>query len=340
MPDRLQTYRNRVSDAVDSWQANVCNPYIIAYNTAFRNYNEAFNRQKESDKARAELFVSAASILPGSILMATAASSSLRVLANRAALNMLAKSNLTRTLSIYKAASENATAAFATGKLLDMIKDATGGKIKDAVIKATSLSDNMLASDPLNRDKQLNTWLTNHKLCAFEAAEAIENSPSGDAEKDRAYAALRQAPVANKPQGALNPGPLALKIELGFYMMALLESDELVTMPPQMPGSYGTVVGMKSRPIEKMPSAKDYPRAVNRGSSGTSQWVGIARPGGEVEDRIDEVSKKVRSRAFYAPSGLFGKPDTRKMQELRDAEAWLNWLADATRPLNPLGLRT
>ena len=54
MPDRLQSYRNQVSDAVDAWQANVCNPYIIAYNTAYKSYNDTFKKQNDSDKARAE----------------------------------------------------------------------------------------------------------------------------------------------------------------------------------------------------------------------------------------------------------------------------------------------
>ena len=45
--------------------------------------------------------------------------------------------------------------------------------IKDSIVKAMSNSRDLLATDPLNRDKQLNSWLINHKLLAFEAADAM-----------------------------------------------------------------------------------------------------------------------------------------------------------------------
>ncbi|QNQ10347.1 hypothetical protein [Sphingomonas alpina] len=344
MADRLQEYRNRVSDAVDSWQANVCNPYIIAYNTAYLSYNETFKKQKESDKARAELFVSAAAILPGSILMATAANASLRVLANRVALHTLANRNLTRVLNVYQAIGASPTAMFAVGKVLDGVKAEIGKQIKDSVTKAMQVSNNLLATDPLNRDKQLNTWLTNHKLCAFEAADAIEhNRAIGDAEKKRMFGLLQQAPIANKPVGIIDPSRLALKIELGFYMMALLDSDELITT--QATGS-GGIARSTSKPIDMMPSDPKYPRSTmpsyGPGYVGSYQSVGISRPGGDVEEQIDKVHKQVRGTAFYAPSGWFGKSDlaTVKNKELTDAEKTLGWLATQTSPLTPLGLRS
>ncbi|MGH6613586.1 hypothetical protein [Sphingomonas sp.] len=341
MADRLQEYRNRVSDAVDSWQANVCNPYIIAYNTAYLAYNAAFNLQKESDKARAELFVSAAAILPGSILMATAANSSLRVLANRVALQALAHRNLSRVLNVYQAVGNNATAVFAVGKVLDGVKAEIGKKIKESVIKAMQVSTNLLATDPLNRDKQLNTWLTNHKLCAFEAADAIERGSIGNTEKQRLFDQLLQAPIANKPVGIIDPSRLALKIELGFYMMWLLDSDALNSSPGG--GAEAGVYNAKSKPIDVMPSDPKYPRpTLPRSPYAAYDWVSITRPGGDVEDQIDKVHKQVRGTAFYAPSGWFGKSDlaTVKSKELADAEKTLGWLAVQTSPLSPLGLRS
>jgi len=134
--DRNQTYRNQVSDAVDAWQANVCNQYIIAYNTAYKSYVETFGKQKESDKARAELFVSIAALIPGSILMATAATSSLRVVAHRAALRVLCYRRAEVALNVYNAVAPSATAKFALGKVLDVVKEQTGKKIQDDITKA------------------------------------------------------------------------------------------------------------------------------------------------------------------------------------------------------------
>ncbi len=340
MPDRLQAYRNQVGDSVDAWQANVCNPYIIAYNTAYRSYQDSFNKQKENDKANAELFVSIAALIPGSILMASAATASLRVVANRAALRLLASRSATRTLAVYNAVGANATATFAIGKTLDIVKDEAGKKIKDAVVKAMSNSQDLLATDPMNRDKQLNSWLINHKLLAYDAAAAVEESRTMSAgAKEQAYAQLRSAPIANRPIGKLDPARLAPKIELGFYMIWLLDSDELVTeVSPAGPYGHGRY---SSAPIQKMPSDKDYPRGNVDRSRGPVQWVGVTRPGGNVEDRIDTLNKQLRGKAFYEAGGLFGKSDANqaRVKEVAAAEQVLSWLSNVTQPLAPLGLR-
>ncbi len=122
------------------------------------------------------------------------------MIANRAALRVLAERSAARTLSVYNAITSNATATFAIGKTLDLVKDATGKAIKEAAVKAMANSRDALATDPLNGDKQPNSWLINHKLLAFEAADAIEASRTMNADdKEQAYAQLRAAPIANKP---------------------------------------------------------------------------------------------------------------------------------------------
>ncbi len=334
MSNRLQTYRNVVSDAVDAWQSRVCNPYIVAYNTAYRSYLATFNKQNESNRARAEMFVAMASIVPGSILMATAASSSMRLIAHRAALSMLARRNATRTLARYEALAADATTKFAVGKVLDIVKNDVGKTIKDAVTKAMTNTTNLFDSDPLNRDKQLNSWLLEHKLAALDAGKAIEDSRVlTSSAKDAAFAQLRLAPIANRPNAVLASNPLAEKIEHGFYMVWLLDSDALVTQTAApmgyFPGSYS------STPIDVLPSSPLYPRSRGDGR----QWVGVSRPGGDVEDRIDELNKKLLGKKFYE-SGFFGKDDRLKLQEVRAAEQVLQWLSNATQPLEALGVRS
>ncbi len=332
MPDRFQTYFNRVTLAVDGWQSRVCNPYIVAYDAAYTSYKETFDKQKESNKAQAEMFIAIASMLSGSILMSAATTSSLRVIAHRSALSILAARNATRVLAKYEAIASNAAAKFAVGKVLDIAKDEVGKKIKDAVTRAISNTSSLLSTSPLSRDKQLNTWLLEHKILAIAAAQAIEDSRTmtNDA-KEKAYAQLRLAPIANMPQGQMNSGPLAEKIELGFYMMWLLDSDELVTQVVPASGYYSGKYTSKA--IDVLPSSPQYPKA------NKTQWVGISRPGGDVEDQIDKLHKKLRGKKFYE-SHWYGKNDTKKMQEVQESERVLVWLSDQTQPLAALGLRS
>jgi hypothetical protein len=332
MPDRLQTFRNLVQDSVLDWQANVCNPYIEAYDKAYTNYKDSFDKQKESDKARAEMFVAIISILPGSSLMATAGTSSLRVIANRGALRLLAVRSATKTLATYNAVLENASAKFAVGKVLDIVKDETGKKIKDAATRTMSNSRDLISTSPLSRDKQLNSWLLNHQLLANDAAQAIESSRSmsNDA-KDKAYLQLRLAPIANRPQGKIVPVELALKLELGLYMIWILDSDELISQTmvatEYFAGEY------ISEPIDALPSSPQYPKPAK------NQWIGVRRPGGDVEDRIDELHKKLFKEKFYKSNWL-GKDDTKKTQEVQKSERTLQRLSDQTQPLSALGLRS
>jgi hypothetical protein len=342
MADRLQTFRNLVSDAADSWQANVANPYIIAYNTAYQSYVKTFDKQKESNKAQAELFVSIALILPGSVLAVAAASKSLQVLARRQAIRALAFGSARRGALRYKAVIGDAGAKFAIAGILDVVKDQAKvkKKIEEAVKDVISKTGDLLLTDPLNRDKQLNSWITNHKLLAYAAAEAIENDPAmnNDA-KNKAYAELRLAPIASKPTGVIVPALLAPKIEHAFYMIWLLDSDELVTTIVE-PVSYGmgTTLGQySSKPIDVLPSSPEHPK--NNKNLPKGQWVGIKRPGGDVEDKIDELNMQLRGREFYE-SHWYGKNDTKKFEELLAAERVLKWLSDQTQPLSALGVQS
>ena len=345
MTKRVDEFRFQVSDSIDLWQANVANPYIRAYNAAYKSYNQTFETQKSNDKERAELLVSAAAILPGSFLIATAATGSLRVLAHRAMLKMLATNNLTRVLGGYNAATNNATLKFAFGGLLDLAKGQMNDGIKKIAVNAATMSQNTLTDDPLDRDKHLDSFFKNHKVALTDAASLIEQSSILEAEKVRQFAALKAAPLASRPQGKIDKDALAPKIELGLYMMALLESDFLEVTPAHAPNSYGASPRPVRTPINVMPKdTQHYPKAtmpkVGIGVIGQSQSISIDRPGGDVENRIDELCKIVLKRPFYAKAGWFGKDPTLKAGELRQAQDVLEMLSKHLSPMVALGLKS
>ena len=67
-----------VSGFREDWENNYTIPYVLAYNKACYNYKKTLEDQAKSDKTQAELFVMAASILSGSVLMAVFATTSVR----------------------------------------------------------------------------------------------------------------------------------------------------------------------------------------------------------------------------------------------------------------------
>jgi hypothetical protein len=341
MKQRLADYRAKVEDGAKRWRANVSLPYIEAYASAFDGYQKAINDQKETDKQRAELFVAGASLLTGSILMAAVATSSLRALAGRAALQIICNRNMEATFNAFHAFSTNKAMMFALGKVLDEVKSRIGKQAEDVVSQYMQANSSVIAAGtPLVQHVQLERMLTNHELCAKEIARLTEESSKSEAEKAATYASLLAAPIANPPVRSINPVQLAPKLELSFYMTAILDSDTLIDWPAQAVGGMGGMgmpYGVKERRIEIMPSSPNYPNPQIPRSSGmvipAHQSIGIERLGSSIRKRVDEVCRQARGRPFYGSNSESGSSnDLGKRDELKAAERILTDYARDTRP--------
>jgi hypothetical protein len=119
MSERLSRYKYILDMGANDWYRLIADPYVIAYDTAFESYKKHTELQKEADKARAEMFVMAASLVTGTIFMATVASTSMRLLARRAAIGTLGRRNLEIAFNLAKTAKKSEPFMFAVGKLLD-----------------------------------------------------------------------------------------------------------------------------------------------------------------------------------------------------------------------------
>jgi len=347
MTPRLTEFRAKVEDGAKGWRANVTLPYIEAYSAAFDGYQKAIADQKETDKQRAELFIAGASILTGSVLMASVATSSLRALAGRVGLPIICNNNMNRTFNALHVVSSNKAMMFALGKIADDAKSRIGKEAEDVVTQYMQANSNVISSvTPLIQHVQLERIITNHELCAKRLAEQAEASGKSEAEKAGIFADLRRSPICNPPVRAINPVTLAPKLELCFYMASILESDELISWPAQssfagMGGGMASVMAAKSKPIEAVPGSKGYPRpaAAKHHWYGTDayQTVGIERLGSTVRKRVDEVCGIVRKKPFYGSIGESGSTnDTTKPAELLAAARIINELAAQTRPQAPL----
>lgn len=160
------------------------------------------------------------------------------------------------------------------------------------------------------------------------------------------FADLGLSPIYNPPVRAINPVTLAPKLELCFYMTAILDCDELISWPGQssfagLGGGMSSVMGAKSKAIEAIPGAGGYPRpaAARHHWYGTDpyQTIGITRLGSTVRKRVDEVCAIVRKKPFYGSDSESGSTnDTTKPAELLAAALIIKELAEQTRPQSPL----
>ena len=343
MVDRVGHLRGVLDDNFDKWKVAVTNPYVIAYSNAYQGYTDTMKAQAEADKARAELFVTVASVVTGSILMATFAETSYRVIASNAALSFVCNRNLERTFNAMAVAAGSKTFMFALGKTLDQVDDAVGKAVKDSVTKLLQTSD-VKKSDPASKSAELDSALRLHRIAAMETAKHVEASTTmSEAKKNAAFAHLLAAPICRPPGTANDAGKLAEKIELSIYLKMILDSDELVDWPAYYGGPSRQPTG--SHPIPQLPSAPDYPHPAVP-TSGAGQTIGYSRPGGSVRDRVDILHKAVFNEPFYAGENalvrlLGGSANGQSMAaELRKAERQIDNVAQLVRPMSLLEVKS
>lgn len=335
MSDRLNRHKYMVDRGANNWFRWVADPYIAAYDTAFESYKETTKLQEEADKARAEMFVMAASLVTGSILMATVASTSMRMLARRTALSMMGRQNLKIAFNLAKAAQNSEPFMFAVGKLLDEGKSQIATIAQNEVKKLVSANMNVVSNTPMVQSKHLDIILRNHVACAYDCGLAFEDNRSlSAAQKNEAFALLSRAPICNPPPVQIDAKKLADKIELCMYMNLILDSDRVVTKPMQpndREGRMAAVMMGTRTPIDAMPSDASYPQSTSPRRMGAMQssyrTIEYDRPGSIIRKRIDEVCKNSLRMNFYSSAGDLGK------KELEAAERVLIRLANETRPM-------
>ena len=320
------------------WQANVTLPYAIAYDAAYKSFQDTVKAQTDADKARAELFITAASIVTGSVLMATVASTSLRALAGKLALDAVCNQNMNRTFDLMAVAASSQTFMFAVDKVIDVTKDKLKDQLKETVTDLTNTTSHMVVSTPLGQHLQLELFLLNHKRACYKSADIVEAAAVSDGLKELAFQALYKAPMVKPPRASLDANRLALKIELCFYMSVILDSDELDQFDSRTLLGGGLGPPPKISPITQMPSNPSYPKTTTPKMSGFTQgpWQAVTynRPGGKIRAQVDKLHQALFGEKFYKNEDWFGdvKPEDMS-KELQRAEGVLNRLAQETRPL-------
>lgn len=347
MSERFQNFCTQINLAQNDWRIMAGNPYISAYTHAYETYKETLNAQKDADKQAGELFVTAACIATGSVLLGSIGSLSLKMLARRTVVQIASRSLGTNFARLFRVVRKNEGVAFAVGNFVDSAKGGLKAKAEKIAGTYAQTVTSTITPEPLVQFLQMDSIMRANVNCAIRMAQMIEEDSSlGDKEKAAAYAPLMAAPLYNSPTQRASPSraSLAELIELSFYLSAVLETDSLITWPP----SYGadefgrsiTTEKAKSVPITQRPGEAGYPAPkLPRSTYGTPyQTVGIDRAGGKVQARTNELCKKVFNKELYSSTffGLGGPADTKKRIELKQADAFLVSLANTMKPSNPM----
>ncbi|MBW6425282.1 hypothetical protein KX729_28020 [Rhizobium sp. XQZ8] len=338
---RLPKYKSQ-------WELNVVSPYVRAYDAAVRNYDNEMKAQGERDRATAEMFVLAASVLSGSIMMAAFASTSVRVVAGRAIVRVICNNNLNRTFNLVAAANSNKAFMFALGAVLDEAKKVAGKQVTKLAESATSSATLVSAPTSVNYETRLMDFVRASHICTHEFIEGVKDDASiSEADKLKVVDMTARIPFCNPPSGnSIDEPKLAEKMELLFYMSGVLDSDRLVVYSPAASG--GTVGGMgrdneySRKSISQMPSdTANYPKAVAPKFTGkpfvpygTGQRIEYENIGSGIRDRINKLSINTRNGPFY-PSQNFAEKflfDPTGHAQMVKAEQIISKLYNDARP--------
>jgi hypothetical protein len=349
---RFVDFSARLGNSARDWYSYVGNPYIDAYSDAYEKYNKTIADQKQADKDAGDLFITAASVVTGSVLLGTIGSSTLNLL-KRKAIAQIARTTLSSNMGrMFRVARRNEAVVFALGSVTDAIKGQAKAKIQTLAETYMTHASFPVSSNPTAQHSAIQRVINDHQNLATKAALAIEEDSSlSEKDKNAAYDLLRQAPIYNSPvvrAPAFKGASLAELIELTFYLSGVLDSDSLVSWPASnaMAGDAGMFADTrraKSSPINISPNDPKYPnpavpRTSGMGYTPAYQSVAIDRAGGTVQKRTNELCVKAFNKPLYSSMffGMMGPADTEKTTELRQADTWLTTISNRMKPLNPL----
>ena len=328
------------------WQSYVGNPYVRAYDLAVENYTRETKAQAERDRTMAELFVFGASILTGSVMMAAFATTSVRVLAGRAMLSVVCNRNLNRTFNLLHAGSTNKTLMFALGSVLDEAKKVAGNQVKKATETFAASAAVASAHTAINYKTRIEDFINANHICIHDLVQGVRDDKQiSETGKNRIADLSKSIPFCNPPAGRkVDEQRLSQKMELLFYMASVLDSDRLVKYAPTTGGTLGGSgrdMEFERSSIEQMPSAGNYPKAIQPRFTGkplqpyeTGQRVEYDNIGASIRSRINTLSIATGNGSFYPEQNMATKLfiDPTGGTQLVKAEQIISRLETEARP--------
>lgn len=318
--------------AMTAWDARVASQYAIAYNDAYQSYTEAKKKDEEDAKARAELFVSIASLMSCSILVAAVVSRPLQQMALGMAARRLGEVNTAAVVGLFNKAAAQPAISFAFGEAVDLAKD-QAEKVLTGIASQTAanVASGVTAIHPYSRGTQMTAIVKNMALGIDAMTRAIKGQKDQSiSRREERLHELARSPFMRPPEKTVDAAKLTPYIELGFYLQHLLDGDYIMRHAPigtRMPAE-------RAGGIAAMPLAKNYPKSEPATAMRFYNTVHSERPGNAIQDGLDAAHKKVFGKPFFERSMLpeFVRTDAGRAAELVRAELALRDLSKLTRP--------
>lgn len=322
-----------LQSARNLYEQNWVIPYGSAYATAKETYDKTLASQAESDKFKAELLLTVATIGFGAGMGAMFGKTAFRAVAVDQALNFVCNRNMVRTFNAMAAISASVPGTFIVDQAWSWVEGKIGEGAKAMV---SQLGQPATTANAMGNPQVFQNDLMQYVLRALNAATAVardvrDNRAMNDGERDRAAQAIRNSTfMRNAPTRNLIGDPVRATqaLELSMYMPIIMDADYLAEHRQGFRGAHEFNTTTRVGRVSAATSAANYgavPAARHESGAGysvdTYTTIEYERPGSKILDRVNELHQ-ARFRSEFLSNRFwefgFGRADITRAEGVLD----------------------
>lgn len=298
---QIEDYIADLENVKDLYYQNWSLPYASAYVTAHESFKATLQSQADLDKLKAELFLTVATIGFGAGLGAVFGKAALSTVLADQALTAVCNRNMIRTFNTMAAISSSVPGTFIVEQIWSTLSSKVSDAAKRQVQDIYSRSPISAAlQNPQVFQNDLQAYVLRIKTAAHQvAADIRDNRTMSETEKNGVVARLRAAPFfANAPRTDLIGArqSAADKIELGFYMTMIMNSDYIKETTFYTQGAHEGTRTRRVGAVDRLTTDRAYANVPASTSSygfgysnSTMYDVAYDSPGSRIMSRINTL---------------------------------------------------
>ncbi len=210
----------------DSWLNNVVNPFSDAYETAYDSFKKYQKLDDDAAKAKRELAFAALSLVGGSVLTQVLGKLTFQDAAKNFAINTICNNNMNRAFNAANIVASSPGLSFILGQGLT----GTGAWMKSQTKAMFDKSAFTAAQTTLDKPSKIRSSLTQlvqggTLRLRWSVKDLRDSGKLNNSLKKIELSKIMLSPFCKAPRTNTLVGGLAEKIELGFYMKMIMDSD-------------------------------------------------------------------------------------------------------------------